>query len=108
MQTLEISNNLILDTLIKDYRSVLKVDLNSGYIEVMKTQNSSIKSKSLFWEEYVELLLNEIYEEDRTYLNDLSLEQAQAFYQNENTLFPFKIRVINKEQKYDWLKLTQG
>ncbi|MGX8850546.1 GGDEF domain-containing protein [Amedibacillus sp. YH-ame10] len=106
MQTLEISNNLILDTLIKDYRSVLKVDLNSGNIEVMKTQNSSIKSKSLFWEEYVELLLNEIYEEDRTYLNGLSLEQAQAFYQNENTLFPFKIRVVNKEQKYDWVKVN--
>lgn len=106
MQNLEMNSNLVLDTLIKDYRSVLKVNLDSGYVEVVKTQDESLKNKSIFWEDYVAHIFSEIYEEDSTFLKNLSTEQVCAYYNNENTLFPFEIRVMNKEKKYDWIKVS--
>ena len=107
--TLWDQNDDIINTIIEDYRSIIKVDLKTGMAYIIKSKNnvSSCKKKML-WEEYLKQeVAFETYKDDLVILWQMTLDNLKSYYTQHTSLFPLEMRSIsNKSSVYDWIKVT--
>lgn len=58
------------------------------------------------WEENTKEVFSGIYKEDFHLLENLSLAKLNEYHHQRSSLYPFEIRVLNKNMMYDWIKVN--
>lgn len=98
----------LIKALSKEYRGILKIDLDRDVVTVLKSQEDpGSVGKIHNWDSF-RAHFNEcqVFPEDRELVWELSLESLKAFFDGKEQVFPIEIRCLCDDRLYDWLRFS--
>lgn len=98
---------VLAETFIKDYNSVVELDLNTGIAFIYKSSlDLELEKTKIHWEELVERYASKrAYSVDCDKVRMLSLEYMINSLENGLIEFPMEVRCIAEGKAYDWSEI---
>lgn len=98
---------VLAETLIKDYNSIVELDLHTGIAFIYKSSlDLELEKTKIHWEELVERYANKrAYPVDCDKVRMLSLEYMRNSLENGLNEFPIEVRCIAEGKEYDWSEI---
>ena len=95
--------NQVMEVLIEEYKSVIKIDLKNGDVMIIKSNDRRYdEDVCMSWDEYQERLTHMVYDEDFYLFKEKTLLKLREFYEGTSSIFPFEVRTKSNERVYDW------